>query len=579
MLELLAERASGSEPGFSTKYVRWAIVFDSKRGVGGIVELGQPEQKKNRGREFSKCPDLTQPELVSGSSPRSHFLVEAASVVAEYKLPQNDRKTPLKHKFFVSMLTEAGKHTPQLRVIAQFMRDEKVLQEIRQAMADSKVKPGDKVTFRLDGEFPLERDYWHEWWRSYRPSLTGAEEKSIKHGRFRCFVTGDLTTPAATHPKVRGLAAVGGLATGDVLIGFDKEAYSSYGLEQSANAAVSEEAAKAYTDSLNKLIRDSSSKLGKAIVVHWFKEKVEDVDDPVAFLTEASEVVELNAQERARRLLRSLETGERPDLAGNRYYILTISGAGGRVMVRDWLEGEFVELVRNINRWFDDLQMVWHDGARIALPPRFIPLLQALARDLNELATPLVSKLWRVAVQGEEIPYQVLSESVRRGKVEILQNDEPNVNGMALIRAYHLRKYRKEGNKLAEKLTPKLNKDFPHVAYHCGRLMAVLAQLQRAALGDVGAGVVQRYYAAASTTPALVLGRLTTNSQHHLNKLEAGLARWYESKISEIWSYIREPLPRTLTLEEQSLFALGYYHELASFRAGKSENESKEKEK
>ena len=36
--------------------------------------------------------------------------------------------------------------------------------------------------------------------------------------------------------------------------------------------------------------------------------------------------------------------------------------------------------------------------------------------------------------------------------------------------------------------------------------MALLAAIQEVALGDVGAGVVQRYYAAASTTPALVLG-------------------------------------------------------------------------
>ncbi|MDD2629628.1 MAG: type I-C CRISPR-associated protein Cas8c/Csd1 [Limnochordia bacterium] len=40
----------------------------------------------------------------------------------------------------------------------------------------------------------------------------------------------------------------------------------------------------------------------------------------------------------------------------------------------------------------------------------------------------------------------------------------------------------------------------------------------------MGAGVVQRYYASASSTPALVLGRLTRTSQYHLDKLDAGLA-------------------------------------------------------
>jgi CRISPR-associated protein Csd1 len=148
---------------------------------------------------------------------------------------------------------------------------------------------------------------------------------------------------------------------------------------------------------------------------------------------------------------------------------------------------------------------------------------------------------------------------------------------MALIKAYHLRKYRKEGKTLAEKLTPKLNEDFPAIAYQCGRLLAALAQLQQAALGDVGAGVVQRFYAAASTTPALVLGRLVINSQHHLSKLDTGLAHWYEEEIARISSRIVEPPPKTFTLEEQSLFALGYYHQLAAYRTSKAKN-NKEKE-
>jgi len=577
MLELLAKRAQSSEPGFSDKYVRWAIVFDSKAGFGGVVELGQPEQNGNRGRRFEKCPEMDRGLLQAGG--KSHFLVESANVVALYKVEDADEKITQKHKFFIDMLEEAGRGIPQLTTIARFMKDEDVLQRIRGEMECKKVKPSDKVTFRLDGEFSAEQDYWHGWWRNFHRKLISAGRKPGELGKFRCFVTGELVTPTRTHPKIMGLAAVDGRVSGDVLVGYDKEAFCSYGLKQSFNCAVSVEAAKAYVDGLNELIRSYGQRLAGAMVVHWFKEKLKDEDDPLPWLTGPSEIEELDAQERAKKLLHSLESGERPDLAGNRYYILTMSGAAGRVMVRDWLEGDFAELVRNINGWFDDMQMVWYDGIKIARPPGFISVLQALTRDLNSLPPQLVSKLWRVAIRGEGIPYQIHTQSVTRRRFEIVQDERLDIAGMGLIRAYHLRKYRKEGNKLAEALRPELNKDFPNVAYQAGRLMAALADLQRRALGDVGAGVVQRYYVAASTTPALVLGRLTGNSQHHLNKLDAGLACWYEGKISEIWSNIREPLPRTLTLEEQSLFALGYYHQLASFRAGKSENSKETKEK
>ena len=121
-------------------------------------------------------------------------------------------------------------------------------------------------------------------------------------------------------------------------------------------------------------------------------------------------------------------------------------------------------------------------------------------------------------------------------------------------------------------MKPYLNPDHPDPSYHCGRLLAVLAKLQHAALGDVGAGVVQRFYPAASQTPGLTLGRLVANARNHLGKLDGGLAWWYEERIAEIMSRMRDQIPRTLNLEEQGLFALGYYQQLADLRGGKKSN-------
>lgn len=110
---------------------------------------------------------------------------------------------------------------------------------------------------------------------------------------------------------------------------------------------------------------------------------------------------------------------------------------------------------------------------------------------------------------------------------------------------------------------PYLNPDHPKTAYHAGRLMAVLANIQYAALGDVNANIVQRFYPAASSTPALVFGRLARQSQFHLSRLEPGLARHLEERLSTIWGRIQADLPTTFSLEEQTLFALGYYQQMA----------------
>ncbi|WP_221901885.1 type I-C CRISPR-associated protein Cas8c/Csd1 [Bathymodiolus platifrons methanotrophic gill symbiont] len=126
-------------------------------------------------------------------------------------------------------------------------------------------------------------------------------------------------------------------------------------------------------------------------------------------------------------------------------------------------------------------------------------------------------------------------------------------------------------------MQPNVNPQHPEAAYHCGRLLAILARLQYAALGDVGAGVIQRYYTATSQTPALLIGRLIANAKNHLNKLEGGLGFWYEDKIAETMSALGDSIPKTLTLEKQSLFALGYYQQLAEMKKKKTDIQSETK--
>ena len=127
-------------------------------------------------------------------------------------------------------------------------------------------------------------------------------------------------------------------------------------------------------------------------------------------------------------------------------------------------------------------------------------------------------------------------------------------------------------------MTAYLNREHPEPAYHCGRLLAIFSSLQRAALGDVGASVVQRYYAAASQMPGLIIGRLTINARNHLGKLDGGLAHWYENQIADVMGRLGDGAPRILDLNGQGLFALGYYQQLASLREGKKSDGPKQGE-
>jgi CRISPR-associated protein Csd1 len=360
----------------------------------------------------------------------------------------------------------------------------------------------------------------------------------------------------------------GGLATGTVLVGCDKEAFASYGFQHAENAAMSDKTANAYVEALNDLLRHHSRSLGNVQVVYWFKKTVPPDEDPVAFLMEPSSISEREAQHRAAEFLDALRVGKLTDLAGNHYYALTISGSGGRVMVRDWMEGQFEQLGKNVAAWFDDLTIVQSDGRQLARLVRFREVLAATARQLDDVPANRAACLWRVALGNLPITTEVLSQALMHNTLDVINNRQPNYARLGLLKAYHIRKMRKEGGvSMSNNVEPMLNENHPAPAYHCGRLLAVLAELQHSALGEVGAGVVQRYYAAASSTPGLVLGRLVRTSQFHLDKLDRGLARWYENQLAAIWGRLGDQVPRTLNLEEQSLFALGYYQQLAHMRS------------
>ena len=582
MLNLLAkysvDQGLVAKPGYAPKTVKWALQFAGDGRFLGIVELGDTSQAKNPGMEFAKCPDLPPNVVAGGGEGRSHFLAETAQVVClvfkdEAECEEKTEKVQGKRRFFIRLLREASHDMPLLLPVAESLDDEAVVLQIQAACTTAKVKPTEKVTLHIGGSYPVESDAWHRWWDEFRISL---QPERSGADLMRCFMTGEMREALSTQPKIRGLSDVGGIAMGDALICFDKDAFKSYGLEQAANCAVCEESAAAYKSALDHLISKHSRRLAGAKVAHWFSHSMAVEDDPLAWLVDglSDEQEERGAQGAAKRLLESIRTGVKADLGNYQYYALTLSGAAGRVMVRDWMEGSFEQLAGNISAWFDDLSIVRRDGSGIAPCPKFMAVLGGTVRDLADVPPPIASRMWRTAVTRTPIPRQAMVQALARAKVGIIQDEPANHARMGLIKAFHIRN---AGG--GESMTAYLNEEHPHPAYQCGRLMAVLADLQRAALGDVGAGIVQRYYSAASSTPALVLGRLTRTSQFHLSKLDAGLAYWFNGRIADIWARIENSLPATLTLEEQSLFALGYYQQIAANRnktGNTSTNEPKE---
>lgn len=112
-------------------------------------------------------------------------------------------------------------------------------------------------------------------------------------------------------------------------------------------------------------------------------------------------------------------------------------------------------------------------------------------------------------------------------------------------------------------------------AYRLGRLFAALERIQSAAQPGINATIRERYYGAASSSPASVFPILLRLKNHHLAKLDsAALKTWYEKLLGEIFLGIGPDFPRHLDLPAQGRFAIGYYHQTQDLFTRKSPADS-----
>lgn len=103
-----------------------------------------------------------------------------------------------------------------------------------------------------------------------------------------------------------------------------------------------------------------------------------------------------------------------------------------------------------------------------------------------------------------------------------------------------------------------LDREQRNVGYLLGRLFAVLEKAQKDAVPGANTTIKDRFYGSASVTPAVVFPQLMRLAQHHIQKSQYG--GLIEKAIEEITGNF-QAFPVHLTLEEQGMFALGYYHQ------------------
>ena len=276
------------------------------------------------------------------------------------------------------------------------------------------------------------------------------------------------------------------------------------------------------------------------------------------------------------------------NIADNAFYLLVLSPNKGRIAVRDWIHISLDKLQNNLKTFLDSQRIIDPSGTEKRCFGISEILKAVEATNISkepykavEIGNPNVSRqLLRTAYLGEPPPSVLLETAVMcMRNMKIFKKPDTQHILMASLKLFLT--HRKEGMKGMETLDANRN----NIGYLCGRLLSILEEAQlRAARWKINTTIVERFYGSASSAPVSVFGtlvrRATTDHFPKIRKQQLGyleleeLIESVEKTIDQSGGY-----PKTLSLEGQAEFSLGFYHQRSKFsekRATKKQKENKE---
>lgn len=523
---------------YSETAVRYIIELDPAGRCLGITDTA--DGKAKRGQRY------LMPQITRTSGVKPLLITDKADYVLgigkEGSKPQRVHEA---HTAYRALLDRCAAATaaPELHAIQLFLSSDRADMQLPDDV-DLTGASG-LITFRVEGVFPTALPEVQDFWAQEHSNATEAAVI------MQCVVCGEQ------RPVLRSLQGTlkgipGGQSSGTALISANAKAFESYGLENSLIAPTCANCGERFTKALNHLLNSEQHRiiLAGMACVFWTRE-VSAFDFGMALSRPDPQQVAA--------LLQSLRTGKpQPGIDASAFYAVTLSASGGRAVVRDWIDTTVWEAKRALARWFA-WQRIADDSGAPAAPLGLYGLAGATVRELKDLPVTTARALVRAALLNTPLPMSLLFQAVRRSRAE----QSVTRQRAALIKLVLLSQH----SDLQEDAMVDLDLHNTNPAYRCGRLLAVLAEVQRNAIGK--AAIVDRFYGTASSAPAAVFGRLLRGAQPHLTKLERdrpGIAYLLQQRLEEVTAGIAS-FPAVLTLEEQGLFALGFYHQRAHDRA------------
>lgn len=561
--------------GFSRENVSYAVVLSPGGDPVDTMQLLDTSGKKPRPRA------RPAPQAVKRTSGvAANFLWDkTAYALGAKRNPDTKQPAPAEreHAAFRALHEKllAGSDDEGLRALRAFLNAWRPEEYSRLRHAEDMLDTN--VVFRLDGDagFLHDRAAAKDIWSAHLDRRSADAERGF------CLVSGRRAPVARLHPALKGV--FGAQSSGASIVSFNLDAFESFGKKRGANAPVSERAASAYTTALNALLARGSKRriqIGDTTTVFWAEASGEgesSAAEELFSLTIAPPPTDAQEAAKVRTALDVIAAGRRPlaDAApgvreDTRFYVLGLAPNAARLSVRFWHEDTIGGFARRIGEHWKDIRLSpepWRT------PPSARRLLYetAVLRKAENIPPNLGGALMRAILTGGRYPRTLFSAVIARMRAD------GEIAGLraAICKACLARDHRLGFEK--EDVPVSLDPNEKNLAYRLGRLFAVYEGVQRAALGSTNATIKDSYYGAASATPASVFPLLERRSAHHLSRIrkdKGGLAVKYEREVDAILGGVDTALPRSLRLEDQGRFALGYHHQRESLFRPKPEDDA-----
>ena len=389
-----------------------------------------------------------------------------------------------------------------------------------------------------------------------------------------CMVSGQHREIAKLHTQIRGVR--GAQSSGASMVCFNNDAVESYGKHnsQALNAPVSKDIMFAYTTALSYMLANRDHNVisfDNLTIFCWAKSAEDEYSDVMRVLYGMPSPISEND---VTHVISELAKGHRVDISGmvlapdEEFYILGISPNASRLSVRFFLKNSFGSFAKNIDEHYKRLEII--SSSAIGKIPSIGGMLKETVRDKkkDEPEPTLAAATLKAVFNNTVYPASLFFGVIKRLKAD----KSITRSRAAIIKAYLIKN--STNKKLKEALTLELNDECKYTPYLLGRAFAVCEKIQKDAYPSLNSTIKDRYFDSACATPALVFPQILKLKNCHIKLIKRdrpGSAIYYEKTLSEILSSVDSGFSKSLNMEEQGVFILGYYHQTQKFYAKKEE--------